>query len=460
MPAGTDEARWTSRAQGAIGWVSLWCVLLSALALGANRPAAWMVLVILVLALFAAQLLLDALSGRDARLDGGRLLLPTLLYLGVVLWGIAQLTPGLLPAAWAHPAWGLLAGIGVDPVGGPVVSADPDSGRHVVLRLAAYAGVFWIVASAAWRPSRARAFLRTIAVFSGALAGFGLLAWALGTNPIAGGPDQAERVVRASFINRNSYATYAAFGLIANLAALMLATGEEAAAGDRRRFLREALEAFFAGGWVYAAGAVLCAAAIALSQSRAGAGAAVIGVAVFVALYRRRGDAEGRALAGIALVLLAFTLVALSSGLFARVFATEQEEARFLVYPLILDQALERVWLGHGLGAFQEVFRARVPFEAATAEWDKAHNSYLENLFELGLPATAALYLALGKLILACLRGALIRRRDRVIPTAAVAVSATALTHSLVDFSLQMPAAAALYATVLGLGCAQSRPRD
>ena len=456
MPGQRAQTPASSRVQGVLGWTALSAVLVSSLALGANRPPAWIALAIVALALMGLQILLDLASRRDARFDGTRLLLVGALYAGVLGWGTAQVTPGLLPPDWAHPAWAGLGAIDLAPVGGPVVSADPDSGRHIVIRLASYAAIFWIVASAAWRPRRARAFLRAFAVFSGALAGFGLLAWAGGTNPIAGGPDTTERVVRASFVNRNSYATYAAFGLIANLAALVMATGAEAAAGDRRRFLRQALEGFFSWGWVFAAGAVLCAAAIALGQSRAGAGSAVIGVACFIALYRRRGDAEGAVLVGVAAFLLAFTVIALSAGLFARFLTTDQEAARFLVYPLILDQALERLWLGHGLGAFHEVFRARVPFEAATGEWDMAHSAYLENLFELGAPAALGLYLALALLVLACLRGALSRRRDRVIPTAVVAVSATAITHSLVDFSLQMPAVAALYAALLGMGVAQS----
>jgi len=49
----------------------------------------------------------------------------------------------------------------------------------------------------------------------------------------------------------------------------------------------------------------------------------------------------------------------------------------------------------------------------------------------------------------------LVRQRNRLYPIAAVGATVLVAVHSSVDFSLQMPAVALLYATFLGLGVAQ-----
>jgi hypothetical protein len=63
---------------------------------------------------------------------------------------------------------------------------------------------------------------------------------------------------------------------------------------------------------------------------------------------------------------------------------------------------------------------------------------------------------ALGWLTVMCVRGALVRRRRRHFALAAVAAAVIVALHSLVDFSLQMPAVAFLFAIVMGIGVGQS----
>jgi O-antigen ligase len=90
----------------------------------------------------------------------------------------------------------------------------------------------------------------------------------------------------------------------------------------------------------------------------------------------------------------------------------------------------------------------------------RAHNTYLENALELGIPAAAMLCLAIALIAVQCFLGVGRRRRDFVFPALACAVSVQVAVHSLVDFSLQIPAVAAAYALVLGLGYAQSWSSD
>ena len=88
--------------------------------------------------------------------------------------------------------------------------------------------------------------------------------------------------------------------------------------------------------------------------------------------------------------------------------------------------------------------------------YDRAHNTWLENLFELGIPAALALFLSIGGLALTCLRGVRERHRDWAIPATGVAATVLVGVHALLDFSLQIPAVGILYACIMGVACAQS----
>jgi hypothetical protein len=55
-------------------------------------------------------------------------------------------------------------------------------------------------------------------------------------------------------------------------------------------------------------------------------------------------------------------------------------------------------------------------------------------------------------------RGVLVRRKNHVFPLFAASATVLVAFHSLVDFSLQIPAVALTYAVVLGMGVAQSMP--
>ncbi len=75
---------------------------------------------------------------------------------------------------------------------------------------------------------------------------------------------------------------------------------------------------------------------------------------------------------------------------------------------------------------------------------------------ELGWPAAAALYSGLALLVLRCVQGRSLEGRRAVYPAVLASCSVLVAVHSLVDFSLEMPANAATYALLLGVGCAQA----
>ena len=435
--------------QAVIGWGAVIVVLLAALALGANRPVSWTLLALAITGLFCAQLIRDLIAPMQ---DRDRMLLGVVvLWLAVIGWAIAQVSP-LMPPGWAHPAWQSVADLGA--VG--VISADPGQGRHGIVRLLTYGMVFWISVRAMADPLRAHNMLRVIALSSAGLAIFGLMARANGANPILGIDGQAS-VVSASFVNRNAYAIYAAFGCLANIACFLLGSAPVRAHETALQRLRNFLEGFFAGSWVYGLGAVICLVAVALTLSRAGAFACVIGLVTFVLAYRVQGRSNTIALVAMVVFIGGFVLLTSSTGLTQRVLTTTDEGGRFAVYAHVITGIQDRLLLGHGLGAFHDSFRAYLPLDAARAEWHLAHSSFLENAYELGLPTAAVFYLALLIIVARVWHGVRHRRRDRVFPCLVLAVISAATVHAMFDFSLQMPATAALFAMFLGLGWAQGK---
>ena len=437
-----------ARIQALIGWAVLALCLLAVIPQGGNQPVVWTLLSFAILPLFALCMLLSLFRPIATAL--GRAVPVLLLYLAVLFWGAIQ-TELSVPSAFAHPVWADL------PENAAArISADPEQGRHIVMRLATYGMIAWVLAASALNTIRAWNYVRAIALFSSALAAYGLYAALTGYNPVLGLND-GPTVVSATFVNRNSYATYGAFGLFANVAVYISQAGR-GESDDDRVALRNFLENFFGGAWLYALGALICGAAIMLTASRAGIGSAFVGLVVLLVCLARRKRIANYLVWGMVVLIVGFVASTLSANLIGRLvfLAATGEEPRFTIYPALFQELWDRPWLGQGVGAFQDAFRPHVPPAVANFDWDLAHNSYLENFYELGIPGAAVLYLTLGLIVLRLLVGVRTRETDVGLPALALAVATTAALHSTLDFSLQMPACAALFAALMGLGWSQS----
>ncbi|HCQ66023.1 MAG TPA: hypothetical protein DIU07_13125 [Rhodobacteraceae bacterium] len=432
-----------------LGWVALMIVLALTLRNGAHEPPMWSLLCLATLLLFAVQVVFDALLG--LRLPARAAVLVALPYVAVLAWLLVQSLPNLTPGL-AHPFWAAA------PDGAlPTISAHPDAGRQVVMRLACYGMLFWIfLRSADAATEGGYAYIQAIALFSTALAIYGFVTLSIGYNLLLG-QEQVATIMQASFLNRNTYATFAVFGVLANLTAYA-----RAVSGSRSRdglvALRDFLEAFFSSGWIYAFGTLVGLAAVAMTLSRGGVAAGAVGVAVLIwGLYHgARGASEmklGRLV--IPLVIFVFVAVFMTSGVLARL-APIETELRSTIFRHVLAGALDRPLLGHGAGTYPEASRFYMPLELARSDTQWAHNSYLENAFEFGLPAAALFFAALGVIGWRLFQGTRTRRRNQAIPAFALACFVAAAVHASVDFSLQFPAIAALFAAILGVGWAQS----
>jgi O-antigen ligase len=200
--------------------------------------------------------------------------------------------------------------------------------------------------------------------------------------------------------------------------------------------------------------------ALLLTQSRGAFVALCAALAAFVGSLRRMAlmtsGTSFKAAAVVSLGLL-FGLIALAGEEILGRFTAADADAlnRLAYYRTTWDAIWDRPLLGTGYGTYADAFRAHNHPGTGTYFLDKAHNSYLQIIMELGWPAAAALYSGLVLLVLSCLRGA-----SGVYQAVLVSCSVLVAVHSLVDFSLEMPANAATYALLLGVGCAQSLPRQ
>ena len=134
-----------------------------------------------------------------------------------------------------------------------------------------------------------------------------------------------------------------------------------------------------------------------------------------------------------------------------------EQAGRLTYWQISLDMVAERPWQGHGYGNFEAAF-AQHRDERFGDRVDMAHNSYIEHLVELGVPATLLLYFGPLLLFGYCVRGVFARRRGQLFPLVAVGATVLVALHALVDFSLQIPAVAVTYAALLGIGVAQATP--
>ncbi len=434
-------------------------VAFAPLPLGGNRPWAWSALSLLVgldLVLWAAAALADrgAMGAPWPRLRG-----PVLGFALIVAWIVAQALP-IAPAAWRHPLWGEAAAA-LDVAVPGTISLDPRATLDALMRLLAYAGVFWLAVQLGRDSRRARAAVWTVALAGLAYALYGLVIelghfdrilwyrrWAYPGS------------LTSTFVNRNSFATYAGLALVV-VVGLALEQLRRAPPIATRAGLRWAVQGL-GGRFGFLLGMALAiGTALLLTDSRGGMVAAFVGLAALaLAFALRRGARPGAALATLgAVALFAVGLLALSSGgaldrLGQTVLAESERPA---VYVLVLKGIAQRPLLGVGYGAFEAAFPLiRDETIRGDLVYDKAHNSYLEFAFEAGLPAFLAMMAVLGALVWRVARGARNRRRDRVFPCIGIGASALVASHALVDFSIQIPAVAMTFALLLGVAVAQS----
>lgn len=446
-----------------IFWGLLLVVLLAPLPFAAVETGAWSLMGLAVGLLWTLWGVRVAL-GREPVAVGLERIWPAALLFGLaVLWGLLQAST-LLPEAWHHPLWQRAAAALDLEIAGRV-SLDPADSRSVVVRLLTYGGIFWLALQYGRDNQRAATAFLALTMAGMAYAGYGLLVLFSGTNMVLWlSKSGYQDVVTSTFINRNSYATYAGLGLICATALVMrFMANHVGGAGSLLERLYRNLEPVIARGWGLFLAWPMLLTAVLLTQSRGGFLSTLLGFLAFLAaIGARRSLTLTRALAIVVPFLIAaVALVQFSGSSTANRMLSAQADAdgRTQVYALTLQAMKERPLLGTGLGTFEPAYRQYRSVEIK-GRFQKAHSTILELALEFGLPGALLLFGSIAMLFVRSLIGSRVRQRDVIYPAVGIGATVLVAAHSIVDFSLQIPAVAATYALVMGIAVAQSWRRS
>ena len=445
-------------------------VLLAPLPLGSNREWSWTLCAFLVSVISLAWVTASAFQPQ--RINTRLSPVVTLMFLAACGWALLQIA-SWTPVSWHHPLWamsgqtlGQTAGqlLGDSPalplIGSITLSADDT--LTALMRLVSYALVFFLAFQFTRSRERAWLAIRLLAIAGLAYAAYGLYNYWAGTGKLFWFTDDTfTQNVRGTFVNRNSYATYARLVLLCAMAWLYQATVVPRSnqlynmSMDRR----VQIEQFILRAWLPLAVILLISTSLVLTHSRGGfISTAIGGAALLGALNYRQQYTSGRSKAVILATIAAaiFVFVTTSEVLLKRMDDIEVEDSgRLVTYELTAQPLRDGDFRGLGYGTYASGFRLYRD-ERVKGYNDKAHNTWLENIFELGLPAAMLLFSSIGWLAVICANGIRTRARDWVYPATGLAATVLVGVHSLVDFSLQIPGVAITYACIMGIAVAQS----
>ncbi len=438
-------------------------VILSPLPLGGNSPVAWTFFAFLAGVLVVWFCLRGIILKQAVAVPFGWIWFPAVMFIGVCFWALLQSLP-VMPVGLQHPLWQVASeALGQDVSG--AISINPYATGTALLRLMSYGGVFWLALQFGRERKQADIILKSIAFAIAVYALYGLVLWSIGSETILWYEKWTPgKRLSATFVNPNNFATFAGMGGVVFLALLArsLRRGFRGRDGEQVKHRINRLAHIISGvGGIYILAFMIVMGALFLSGSRGGFAATLFAMGMLIVFYMlrsRAGLAGLGAVFAIAAVIFVFLFDLGGEKLATRLQQTEiSGEQRPAAYRITIRAIMDSPLLGTGYGTFRDVFP--IYRDETISTWGvrhMAHNTYLENMLELGLPAALALFMAIGSCIWLCLRGAVMRRRGSHLPLIGVGVSVLVALHSLVDFSLQIPGVVIIYAALLGLGVAQS----
>jgi O-antigen ligase len=443
-------------------WGTLLLIAWAPLPLASNRP--WSMA---LLAAMAGILLIVMSVGSLARdketssLHAG-LRVPLGIVSFTLLWIVVQWSTWT-PEMWHHPVWKQASeALGRELPGR--ITVNPDATMASLMNLGTYLAVFWLAMRTMRHRDSARRALNIFVWIAAGYALYGLAIFLSGSETILFFDkwDYFDSVT-STFVNRNSFATYAGLALVCALG-LVLDDARRITGGRGGPVVSEFTVAILRRNSGRIAAALLLAAALILTGSRAGVASSFAGMFALagIAATGNRGiGARGIVVAAPLLLALATAIWLVSEPLFERLKRNPMESDRLPAYALTVDAIEASPLFGTGYGGFQESFASNRDLAVASpSSWKKAHNTYLENMLDLGIPAALALNLAILLVALGALKAALTRRRSPLIPAIGAAATVLVGLHALFDFSLQIPAVAVSYAFIMGAAAAQSFRRS
>jgi hypothetical protein len=384
--------------------------------------------------------------------------IPACLALSITVWIWVQSLP-LGDAAEFSPLWATAAQA-LGSVVHPSISLDREESVSHLLRLLTYGAAFLVAWRIGLESEDAGLMVRAVGFIAVGYAVYGLIQYFSGTHTILWFAKWAYRnELTSTFVNRNTFATFIGLGILANLAWLARIVADNVDHRSWRTLLESAAECLLRRGLWQTLGLVILGSALLFTHSRGGTVSSLLGVAALAVSVLSAPSLRGpwrTAFVTVTALGSILILVLNGSSLLNRVADTSVElDLRFDITRGTLSAIGKNFLLGTGLGTFKYVY---APYQSASVGVlvDLAHDDYLENALELGVPAAIGFYSMLFLLVASCVKGVLRRRRNAIYCCAAVGASVLVGSHAMVDFSMQAPAVAVTYVALLGIGVAQS----
>jgi O-antigen ligase len=440
--------------------VFLWVVLTSAISFGSNVPWAWNFYSLLVSVFFLFYCIIAFMRESFFWVPSRLILISCLLFVIPLLWAVVQVSDNVF-LSWRHPFWDLAAQI-LPSINHTFISLTPEDTVSAIFRLLSYGLVFFISLQFNRQADVAEFTFNSIAYFGFALAVYGLIIYFGNFNSILWFEKKAYLgFVTSTFVNRNSYATYAGIVVLCTFPLMLHKVQSGIKYGLKTLYSKQYfIEQVLIEGWLPLIMIITGSTALLLTQSRGGALSALVSVLVvfLMLVFSRRVSINVLSILFVMFMSLIswFAFQGSIDKLVERIdLISIYPDERLTVYRLVTDAISTNPWLGMGYGSFERSFKLYRD-QSISSYFDKAHNTYLENIFELGFLQDLALNLSILVLVSICIRGVWVRRRNWIYPLLGVAVSVLVATHSMLDFSLQIPAISYLYALIMGACVAQS----
>lgn len=450
-----------TRINDMLGLVLLGFVALMPVPLGANNPLSWAIGASLVGMIGLIYGLVLVSRGESYRVGFSAYWMPVALWSVLIGYLIVQAAPlGAIgvPLAVNTGAGGSLSLSSL--------SVAPDATVLMALRLAGYGIFLFLCLQVAANRDRALMLAELALFVFTAHALFGLAALAFFGDYLLFFEKWAyEGVATGTFVNRNSFATFLAIGLVVGVGLTLRATTRRRSDKGQRvprqdeRFVHAALLAVCS---------LIILAALMATQSRMGlfaglSGSLLILVAAAFKLRSRRWRSGLliTAVAGIGLGVIGFGF---GSGTLERLGSVESSaDVRLALYRQVLEMIGANWLFGTGGGSFEIAYPLfhRWPVSPDVV-WDKAHNTYLSLWSELGIifgTFPVVVFALLGSRIVVLI---VRRQEDWWLPLVALAAIVVIGIHSLVDFSMEIQAVvyALLFVLALGLDTRTRLPRN
>ncbi|MES2987772.1 MAG: O-antigen ligase family protein, partial [Pseudomonadota bacterium] len=358
-------------------------IVLLPLPFGTFRPWSWSlagIIVSLLLLTWAG----SVATGRLALFWRNSLWVPALLFAGVVIWIAVQSLMPVSPAQ-AHPLWQLAGTALSTPLTG-YISASPEDGVALLLRLLSGAGCFWLALQYGHDRDRAWQLVTWFGFAAAFYSAYGLLNFLTGNQLLLFYTRWGYlEDVTGTFVNRNTYATYAGMGILALTILFVRAFRARWRIGDAGlSWLGRHVEALGGRVSVLLGLTLVTAMALLQSHSRMGFVASVAGLGALLLLLRLRGILRGWIAPAIIAVAAIFILFLSGGSTLDRISAGSASGRPELI--ATTQQAIQSApMLGSGYGSFNNVFQMYRDLTLPGGEYHMAHSTYLELAFGLGI---------------------------------------------------------------------------